>query len=66
MVAKSWERTKVTEGILAPFIATGSVSVGNYRIPKAMETMPAPETGEYVTFISHLEHGFGTPSSLFF
>jgi hypothetical protein len=64
MATKSWERSKVTESVLAPFVATGSISVGNYRIPKATETMPAPEDGEYVTFVSQLERGFGIPSSL--
>jgi hypothetical protein len=30
------------------------------------ETTSEPEAGEYVTFVSHLEHGFGIPFSLFF
>jgi hypothetical protein len=60
MAAKSWDRSKVTEGVLGPFVVTGSISVWNYRIPKATEA------GVYVIFVSHLEHGFGIPSSLFF
>jgi hypothetical protein len=63
--AGSWTRSKVTAATVAPFVAARLLSPGNYRIPENEEE-PVPRPGEYVTFISHLERGFGTPSSLFF
>jgi hypothetical protein len=65
MASKSWEKSKVTEGVLSPFVMMGSITVKNYRIHKATEKVPAPQAGEYVTFISHLERGFVTPSLFF-
>jgi hypothetical protein len=66
MAAKSWEKSKVTKGVLGPFVMMGSITMGNHRIPKVTETVPAPQDGEYVTFVSHLEHAFRVPSFLFF
>jgi hypothetical protein len=62
----SWGKSKVTEALLSPFLLQGNIIARNYRIPKTIEMEPAPQASEYVTFISHLERGFGTPSSLFF
>jgi signal peptidase I len=63
--ARSWGKSKVMEGTLDPFVVQQNFTVRNYRIlGKEME--PTPQPNEYVTFVSHLEHGFGTPSSLFF
>jgi hypothetical protein len=60
MVAtKSWEKSKVTEGVLSPFVTQGNMTIQNYRIPKATKTVPTPQVGEYVTFVSHLEQGSG-------
>ena len=60
-----WTKSKVTAATVAPFVTARLLSQGNYRIP-GDEDMPAPRPGEYVTFVSHLERGFGVPSSLFF
>jgi hypothetical protein len=63
---RSWDKSTVIEGILSPFVMQGNITAKNYRIPKATETEPAPQAGEYVTIFSHLERCFGIPSSLFF
>jgi hypothetical protein len=51
MAAKSWEKSKVTESVLSPFVTMGNITVKNYRIPKATEMVPAPHASEYVTFV---------------
>jgi hypothetical protein len=66
MAVKSWYKSKVTESVLSPFLTLVNITVKKNRIPKMTETVPAPQAGEYVAFVSHLECGFGTPSSLFF
>ena len=61
----AWTKSKVTAASLAPFVTAQLLTAGNYRVP-GDEVIPTPRPGEYVTFISHLERGFGVPSSRFF
>jgi hypothetical protein len=61
----SWGKYKVMEGTLDPFVVQQITTTRNYQVHDK-ETEPTPQPGEYMPFVSHLERGFKTPSSLFF
>jgi hypothetical protein len=42
MAVKSWDKSKVTESVLSPFLTLENITVKNYRIPKMKEMVPAP------------------------
>jgi hypothetical protein len=58
-------KSKVTEGTLSLFVTQQIITPRNYRVPDH-KTEPKPQSGKYVTSVSHLECRFGLPSSLFF
>jgi hypothetical protein len=61
-----WEGSEVTPVDLSWITTTRRVPAGiACRLPTG-ETVPAPESGERVIFISHFERGFGLPVSDFF
>jgi hypothetical protein len=61
-----WEGSEVTPADINWIITTRRVPDGvACRLP-AGETVPAPESGERVIFISHFERGFCLPASDFF
>jgi hypothetical protein len=61
-----WEGSEVTPADISWITTTRRVPAGvACRLP-AGETVPAPESGERVIFISHFERGFALPVSDFF
>jgi hypothetical protein len=61
-----WEGSEVTPADISWITTTRRVPAGvACRLP-AGETVPAPEPGERVVFISHFERGFALPVSNFF
>jgi hypothetical protein len=61
-----WEGSKVTPADISWITTTRRVLAGvACRLP-AGETVPAPESGERVVFVSHFKRGFGLPVSDFF
>jgi hypothetical protein len=61
-----WEGSEVTPADISWITTTRRVPDGVVcRLPVG-ETVPAPEPGERVIFISHFERGFGLPVSDFF
>jgi hypothetical protein len=61
-----WEGSEVTPADISWLTTTRRVPAGvACRLP-ASETVPAPEPGERVVFISHFERGFALPVSDFF
>jgi hypothetical protein len=62
----SWEGSEVTPVDISWITTTRRVPAGiACRLPTG-GTVPAPESGECVVFISHFERGFGLPVSDFF
>jgi hypothetical protein len=61
-----WEGSEVTPADISWITTTWRVPAGVVcRLP-AGETVPAPESGKRVVFISHFERGFALPVSDFF
>jgi hypothetical protein len=61
-----WEGSEVTLADISWITTTRLVPAGVAFCLPTGETMPAPESGECIVFISHFERGFGLPVSDFF
>jgi hypothetical protein len=68
MAARGWGKSKVTRESLLSYVASVVIpefKQERWRVPAANEVEPLPRPGEFVLFLSFLDHGLALPSSDF-